>query len=54
MIDLLPFIALIREAQEKLSDEQRLELWNKIMKGYCHKCGDFIRDCRVCYCEYDD
>lgn len=46
-------IEKIRIEQETMTDDERLELWSKIMHGYCKHCG--IEDPkRNCQCWNDE
>ena len=38
---------IIREYQNKLTDDERTDLWYEITKGYCKYCGT---DILPCYC----
>lgn len=49
-------VAGVRQLQELLNDEERMDLWREIMKGYCHECGmaNPSKDFHGCYCANDE
>lgn len=32
-------VAVLRDRMEKMTDDERLELMNSLMDGYCEECG---------------
>jgi hypothetical protein len=38
-VELEQMIAAVKEAQEKLTDSQRMEFWHEIQCRYCKHCG---------------
>jgi hypothetical protein len=40
--------------QAALSPDERLDLWNKIMVGYCPDCARSIKSSETCLCENDE
>lgn len=51
-------VALVQILQKGFTDEQRLELWQKIAHGYCQRCGGQaeprIDGCFICFCDRDE
>jgi hypothetical protein len=43
----------LRELLVRLTDEQRVKLFEEVEKGYCAVCGEST-DGRICYCQNDE
>lgn len=44
------WLSALRECQQKMTDNERLDLWDKVMADYCQYCGS---EHLPCYCTDD-
>lgn len=48
-------VALIHIVEKGMTDEQRIELWEKIREGYCKHCGRKLEsESDYCHCWNDE
>jgi len=47
------YLSVIRRQLSYITSDERLEIWGKIMDGYCRNCGDYVGD-KTCHCKNDD
>lgn len=44
----------VRKFQHQYSEDGRMELWGRILEGYCTQCGAPLPENSVCHCTNDE